>query len=269
MLVEKKYKVLISNRNISKFKDKYHVQRGDYCLVDVSDLSKGSHLKVDIICDRCDVVFNRTYKSYLYCRKRYSFDTCNKCKYEKVEKTNIKNIGVGNPFQSEEIKEKIKKTWMVKYGVDNPAKSEIIQEKIMKTNIEKYGYEYGLSDPNIRILISKTKSDKGLQRPTDEIEEFRIYRNRINNITKLIKPTLLENWNGYDYYDNEYIKGNFKLDYNNRLYPTIDHKISVLYGFLNGISEEEISDISNLCITKRFINCNKGYYTEEEFLDRI
>lgn len=43
MLVEKKYKVLISNRNISKFKDKYHVQRGDYCLVDVSDLSKGSH----------------------------------------------------------------------------------------------------------------------------------------------------------------------------------------------------------------------------------
>tara|TARA_R110000772_G_scaffold8005_2_gene26718 strand:- start:1195 stop:1986 length:792 start_codon:yes stop_codon:yes gene_type:complete len=263
MLVKKEYKVLVTNRNISKFKDKYNTKSGEYCLINVSDLSKGSHLRVDVKCDRCDIVFGRTYKSYLYYRKNYDYDTCNKCKYEKVEKTNIEKFGVSNPFQSEKIKDKIKETWIDNYGVDNPAKSEIIQERIKKTNLEKYGYEYGLSDPDIRTLISKTKSDKGLQRPTEEIEEFRIYRNRVNNITKLIKPQLLENWNGYDYYDSEYIKENFELDHNDKNYPTIDHKTSVLYGFLNNISEEDISNISNLCITKRSINSTKGYKNKD------
>lgn len=259
MLVEKKYKVLITNRNVSNFSDKYDIKINEYCLVDVNDLSKGSHLNVDVKCDKCDIVFKRAYKSYLYYRKKYDYDTCNKCKYEKVEKTNIKKYGVPNPFQSEEIKERIRDTWVDKYGVDNPAKSNIIQERIMSTNLDRYGYEYGLSHPDIRELISKTKSDKGLQRPTEEIEEFTIYRNKVNNITKLLKDKLLEKWDGYDYYDGEYIKGNFNLHHNDKNYPTIDHKISVLYGFLNGISEEEISSINNLCVTKRCINSTKGF----------
>lgn len=48
-------------------------------------------------------------------------------------------------------------------------------------------------------------------------------------------------------------------------YPTIDHKISVYYGFINNISPEEIGDISNLCITKRWINSTKRDSIESEF----
>ena len=144
MLVNKEYKVLITNRNISRYKDKYDVITGEKCSIGVNDLSLGSHLSIEVICDRCDEIFDRPYKSYLLYRKKYDYDTCNKCKYEKTEKTNIKNMGVRNPFQSQGVKEKMKETWIEKYGVDNPAKSDEIQEKIKKTNIEKYGYEYGL-----------------------------------------------------------------------------------------------------------------------------
>ncbi len=41
-------------------------------------------------------------------------------------------------------------------------------------------------------------------------------------------------------------------------YPTIDHKISVHYGFINNINPEEISSLENLCLTKRRINSKKN-----------
>jgi len=69
---------------------------------------------------------------------------------------------------------------------------------------------------------------------------------------------LFENWDGYDYYDGEYIKNNFNLHGLDNNYPTIDHKISVSYGFKNNIEPEKIADISNLCITKKINNSKKS-----------
>jgi hypothetical protein len=59
-------------------------------------------------------------------------------------------------------------------------------------------------------------------------------------------------------YDDEYIKNNFILNYLDDDYPTIDHKISVYYDFINKISAEDIGNIDNLCITKRIYNCIKN-----------
>jgi len=85
-------------------------------------------------------------------------------------------------------------------------------------------------------------------------------------ITKNNKNKLFEIWDGIDYYDGEYIKDNINLHYNNKLYPTIDHKVSTINGFLNNISPEIIGSIENLCITKRSINSSKNYKTENEFM---
>lgn len=146
-----------------------------------------------------------------------------------------------------ETLEKIKKTCLDRYGVSNVSQVREVYDKILKTKIQ-------------RNIITDIK----------ELDDWSSYKRLVSKYTRRNKPTLLENWNGYDYYDNEYIKENFDLyKGHHKNYPTIDHKISVLYGFLNGISEEEISGISNLCITKRYINSSKTYYTEEEFLDRI
>lgn len=69
-----------------------------------------------------------------------------------------------------------------------------------------------------------------------------------------------------DFYDGGYIKENLNLDATDRLYPTIDHKISVYHGFMNNIPPEEICDINNLCITKRSINCSKGSTNYDKYL---
>lgn len=65
------------------------------------------------------------------------------------------------------------------------------------------------------------------------------------------------------------IKENYKLDYNNNSYPSIDHKISVYDGFINKIDPSIIADINNLCITKRSINKNKGVLSEVDFIEKF
>jgi len=91
-----------------------------------------------------------------------------------------------------------------------------------------------------------------------ELGSFNLYRKNCRRLTRLKIKELYINWSGYDYYDNEYIKDNLLLESISPKYPTIDHKISIYYGFSNGITEEEICDIINLCITKRSINSSKG-----------
>ena len=70
---------------------------------------------------------------------------------------------------------------------------------------------------------------------------------------------------GHDYYDGEYIKDNFDLEINDRNYPTIDHIIPKIYGFLNNIEPKEICKLENLCITKRTFNCSKKSMEISEF----
>jgi hypothetical protein len=52
-------------------------------------------------------------------------------------------------------------------------------------------------------------------------------------------------------------------------YPTIDHKISTYYGFINNIPIDVISNVENLCITKRSINSSKNRLTENQFIEKM
>ena len=58
--------------------------------------------------------------------------------------------------------------------------------------------------------------------------------------------------------DNEYIKIYFDYPSKNMNYPTIDHRISKYFGFLNNIPPEEIYKIENLCFAERWINSAKN-----------
>ena len=87
----------------------------------------------------------------------------------------------------------------------------------------------------------------------------------MNRETNKNKKHLFEKWNGFDYYDNEYIKNNFKYEPRSSNYPTIDHKTSIRYGYDNNINITNISSINNLCITKKKINSSKYTKTEQEY----
>ena len=97
-------------------------------------------------------------------------------------------------------------------------------------------------------------------------DSYKRYKNEVRRLSKKSVKRLYELWDGYDFYDGEYIKDYMKLSHIDNKYPSVDHKISIYYGFNNKISPSEISDISNLCITKRFINSSKRSTIESDFL---
>ena len=72
----------------------------------------------------------------------------------KLEKTNLRKLGVKYPSQSEDVKNKFKETMLLRYNIDNPlkdinthqkaielSKSKLSKEKRENTNLEKYGFK--------------------------------------------------------------------------------------------------------------------------------
>jgi hypothetical protein len=208
---------------------------------------------------------------------------------EKGRRTTFERYGVESFFQtdqiremnrawmsSDEFKEKSKETHLQKYGVDKFCKTDefkqkmnsnkdAIVDKIKQVFLGKYGVDWPSKIESVVNKSLKTREENGQIIPLDKLSEFEKYRKLVRKFTNRSKKILFECWSGFDYYDGEFIKGNFSFSHTHRLYPTIDHKISIFYGFLNNIKPEEIGDIKNLCITKRFINSTKRELIEEAF----
>jgi hypothetical protein len=179
----------------------------------------------------------------------------NKC-FNNSTKTKIFWKNIDKSFINEMI-EKVRHTKNIKYGDSNFNNVE----KMKSTKLEKYGFYF-----NNSIKMIQTKTDTGLI--FQDKSDWKIYKKKVDSITRRNKKTLYENWNGNDYYDDEVIKTYLAHSHTHRFYPCIDHKISVFYGFNNNIDPEIIGDIDNLCITKRYLNSIKGSLIEEEFIKK-
>jgi hypothetical protein len=243
MLLTKKVLLKIHHSKVNFYNELgYICKPNDFIQVKIEDLSYGSRIKIKCKCDICGIKKEISYAKYNKNIKNGGIYTCNtKCAQIKNRKTNLKKYGHEYSFSSELVKDKIKETNLKKYGFENQFQTNEFREKMLK---------FG------RITnTSKT--------------EFQAYRLKVDNLTNKVKKYLFENWNGHDYYDNEYIKNNLNLHYNSKNYPTIDHKISVYYGFINNIPVEIIANIENLCITKRIINTKKSILVETVFINKF
>lgn len=192
------------------------------------------------------------------CKSKYGVEYYTQA-YESKEKYKEycqNNYRKDNLFQVELYKNKSKNTSIEKYGVEFPMQSKIVKDKLKESFVAKYGVEHPMMLEEIVLKCNSTKIKNG--NISKFISDYRKYRNKVQNKTKKYKAELFEKWDGVDYYDNEFIKNNLNLHYNNPNYPTIDHKISVLHGFIEGLSIDFISNIDNLCITKKSINSSKG-----------
>lgn len=248
MIITETITINISRRNITHYRDLgYELNVNTELLIPIIHLMKGSKNKILCSCDICNTKYEVVYKDYLKSHTIHNFDTCNKCKYEKAKLTNNE-----------------------KYGCDSPLQNNIILDKFLKTNNERHG---GNSSTCNVLILDKQRSSRiknGIEIPSGkQVSEFKKYSNRVRTLTKKHKKELFENWDGYDYYDEEYIKDNLNLKYSNRLYPTIEHKISVYQGFIKNIHIDEISSLDNLVITKKSINSSKGNMDFELFKKRF
>lgn len=219
-----------------------------------------------IVTQQLEIKLNQ-FKSHHY--KRLGYDTDGK---ESIM-VDIKDIGRRTPVKIG-VKCDIcgrEKTISYRKYTDNISKYNIYtcsnkcaMFKNEMTNLEKYGDKHQCRNKKVQDKILSTKLDRGLI--SNSFQDFLDYRRIVNNITNRNKKILYKNWNGFDYYEGDYIKENLSLNFNDVNYPTIDHKISAMEGYNNGIPPEEIAKMENLCITRRRNNSSKGFKTEEIYI---
>lgn len=277
MIIDKNIEVKIAKYNIEHYKNYFDVKLGDVITIDTElHLQKESNKKINVQCDICSVqryIKFQAYTKNINSNKNFPIYTCDKCSHVKLKDFNKQKYGVEYYSQHPDRNDKVKKTSIEKYGVEHFSKSLYFKEKVSKTNLDRFGFINPFMDTE---RIKNKRIDKfGFDHPSkliDENGEYTFFRNtwtlksqrsewykykvEVRRITKH-NIKLLE-WDGKDYYDNEYIKENFSLHHLDNNYPTIDHKISIFDGFMNNIPIDVIASVDNLCWTKRIINITKN-----------
>lgn len=268
MIKNEKMMVYISYRNKTHYlKLGYKPIIDKYLEVKTVDLPPVSHVRIEVICQICLSENQLSYNKYIKNCQRHGFYSCKKCSRQKAVMTSRQLYGVDNWMQLEEAKEIMKEKNLEKYGSTTTLLVADVKRKIEETLLEKYGTKkwFEIRTPNntpkfnFLELVSKEFDFISPETKYKDIsmKSMNNYRNEVRRITKSYSFELFECWDGKDFYDGEYIYENFKLESNDKRYPTIDHKISIYFGFVNKIPAEEIGHISNLCITKRSINSTK------------
>ena len=282
MIISKEVSVVLNSANMSHFQSLGYIDlnRGAKLIVPIEHLTNSSHSIVKVKCDVCGEEKDLVYRYYTKSLKSNGFYCCSsKCgkiksvqtnllkygdeKYnnrDKYKKTCFELYGYDNPSQIDEFKDKRKKTMLKNHGVEYYVLSKDFKGKSENTSMINYGTSHPMMSEKMKIHMESHYLKMGYNIENDD---FELYKNKVYRLTKRVKQKLIESWNGLDYYDNEYIRDNFNLPYHDINYPTIDHKITIFEGFKNNVEAEVISDISNLCFTKRCINSRK--YIKNEF----
>jgi len=199
-----------------------------------------------------------------YVNKEFSiFELCKKYNLHRsrIEKilsdANIQKRNVYN-MHTKRSRRKAKETFIKKYGVDNISKLETQKERMRVLN--KNGYKV---EGNYRQKKDWMSYIFGMQIHPMLEKEFTLYKNKVLLISKKEKKYVP--FTGKCYYTNVDIFNDKKM-FNNDRYASIDHRISILRGFEDGFSAEEIGDRTNLCYCSRLCNSVKREDDEKTFI---
>lgn len=88
--------------------------------------------------------------------------------------------------------------------------------------------------------------------------DWKRYYKKCDALTRAMRKEMLLEWDGYDYYDGEYIKPYLELNVHHKNYPTLDHKYPRSKAFQDGLTPYDITVKENLVWTKRVNNSRKG-----------
>jgi hypothetical protein len=274
MILTKTLPIRINNKNIGHYLDQnIDVVYGQVYEMDIKYVSRYSKYKILAKCESCGAEKELPMQKYHQNWDRSGSYNCKACNNITLKKSMMEKYGYDNPSRIPDSVEKRKKTCLEKYGTEYVIASEYSKDKTRETLLERFG-GHQTNDPDIKNMIIKkgkeTKVRKGYVAADEDLSEWDLYRRKVRNLTNQSKKRLFEEWDGYDYYDGEYIGDNLNrnLKHTDNDYPTIDHKISVIYGFNNDMSPEEIGSIENLCITKKGINSSKSFRIEEDYLNK-
>ena len=175
MILNKTAKVKLWSHNIKHLLSLgYEGEMGDIIDVKIEHLSKGSKVKVEVLCDMCKQnKISVAYETYNRVVKKTGSYVCRPCSYEKTAQTNLKRYGSRVSVHAEAIKEKVKQTNLERYGVDNYAKTKECHDKIRQTCLEKYGVEHFAQLQEVKDKKANTNLERYGVEYIGQAEEFK------------------------------------------------------------------------------------------------
>lgn len=207
MILEEFIEIKVHTKNKSKYKDN---KIGDTIKIKVEDLTEGSSIKINVVCDNCLTQKQITYYAYKKATKDRDY-YCNKCSYLHTQKTLIDKYGVSNAMDIDSVKnkhlnsiqstdkkksnQKRENTNLEKYGVKYTQQNKEIQEKTKNTTLEKYGVEY-----IIHTEENKTKTLKSIKNiHFAKKRQLTHHKNIVSRLSKKYNINILD-------YDGKYFK---------------------------------------------------------------
>lgn len=150
MIIDKEVEIIVNNHNLEYYKNKgYNAIYREKLIINVLDLTIGSHYKVNVKCDICsssNIVEYRQLKG----KEDYLCNSCaSKKKKKKIYTEEEKRSMVEKMLKTKEIK----KLENPNYGKFKIKKEKVVKEKIKKEKIKKTPEE-------IFLIIEKRKKTK-------------------------------------------------------------------------------------------------------------
>lgn len=117
------------------------VKIGEYIDVNIKDLSKYSHQKINAICDYCGSQYSVKFSEINISRNESMVqkDSCKKCGNIKQKDSVKQKYGVENISQLKSVKIKKENISLQKYGVKHPAQNYKVKELAKQTCLKRYG----------------------------------------------------------------------------------------------------------------------------------
>lgn len=162
-----------NSKNKKHYVDKGYIftAMGDKFQVKIEDLTPSSKAVVEVKCDYCGTVVQKTYQIYLKQHHDKFGDACKDCQPQKNKFCCLDIYGVDNVMKDKQIAQKIKDTCLKIYGVDNVSKLDEVKQKIVNSNREKYGCDYSWQNDDVKNKIKETSLKKyGCLYPTQSEE---------------------------------------------------------------------------------------------------
>ncbi len=168
-ILTKEVEVIPSGRSLKYYQNLgYDVKCRKPLTVKVEDLSDGSNVKIQYLCDYCnEEVITVVYADYKRRTKEVNKMSCKNCSTKKAEETVMSRYGTVSYANTKEFHEMMKNMMNEKYGVQHYSQTNEYKEKWDNTCKERYGKDYRKQFTNkaSETFRSKTGYDYPFQSP--------------------------------------------------------------------------------------------------------
>jgi hypothetical protein len=192
MIIDKEVCIIVNNQNIEYYKNKgYNAVYREKLIVKVLDLTIGSHYKVTVKCDICNLLNIVEYRQ-LKGKEDY---LCNSCAGK-----NKKRVFYTDEDKKSMVQKMLKTRELKKLENPNYGKCKIKKEKVLKEKVKKEKIKKTIEE--VSLIIEKRKKTK-----------FEKYGDSNFNNQEKKKNTLIEKYGNENYNNNISRKNTLKEKY--------------------------------------------------------